>query len=157
MKVTAFYQTVLGLIGITESGGVITELFFRKEGYPQDGKEQETPLLREAAKQVEEYFSGKRKSFSLPLVAAATDFQKKVWAALGEIPYGETWSYKQVANYIGQPSAARAVGMANNKNPILIVTPCHRVVGADGKLVGYAGGLDVKEKLLALENHYGNL
>lgn len=157
MKVTAFYQTVLGLIGITESGGVITELFFRKEGYPQDGKEQETPLLREAAKQVEEYFSGKRKSFALPLVAAATDFQKKVWAALGEIPYGETWSYKQVANYIGQPSAARAVGMANNKNPILIVTPCHRVVGADGKLVGYAGGLDRKEKLLALENHYGNL
>ncbi len=114
--------------------------------------EQETPLLKEAARQLEEYLDGKLKSFDLPLAPEGTDFQQTVWAALQDIPYGETRTYKQVAEVIGKPEASRAVGTANGKNPILIITPCHRVIGTDGKLVGYAAGLAVKEKLLEMEN-----
>lgn len=154
MKHTAFYQTSIGLIGISESGGAITELFFVREQPPENAGWQETPLLKEAAKQLEEYLSGNRKAFDLPLAAEGTDFQKSVWKALRNIPYGETRSYKQVAEALGQPGASRAVGMANNKNPIAIFTPCHRVIGADGRLVGYAGGLETKEKLLELERSY---
>ena len=115
----------------------------------------ETPLLTEAAKQLLEYFSGNRTSFDLPLAPSGTEFQQKVWQALQTIPYGETWSYKKVAEAIGNPKASRAVGMANNKNPIAIMIPCHRVIGANGKLVGYAGGLDIKSTLLELETRNG--
>ncbi|MDF2617091.1 MAG: Methylated-DNA--protein-cysteine methyltransferase [Sedimentibacter sp.] len=111
----------------------------------------ETNLLRNAALQLNEYLEGKRNSFDLPLNPKGTEFQKKVWAALCDIPYGETRSYKQIAESVGNPKACRAVGMANNKNPIMIFIPCHRVVGSDGSLTGYAGGLDMKEKLLSLE------
>jgi len=111
----------------------------------------ETPLIREAAKQLEEYFVGKRKIFDIPLGPEGTPFQRAVWEALLEIPYGETRSYGDIAARIGNPKAARAVGMANNRNPIAVFVPCHRVIGASGKLVGYAGGVDVKKKLLELE------
>ena len=94
---------------------------------------------------------GKRKVFDLPLSLKGTDFQKQVWQALRDIPYGETRSYKQIAVAIGNPKAVRAVGMANNRNPLLIVVPCHRVIGTDGKMVGYAAGVDKKEFLLRLE------
>ncbi len=109
-------------------------------------------FFREAEKQLKAYFSGKLKSFDLKLASEGTDFQKAVWKALCEIPYGETRTYKDIAVSIGKPKACRAVGLANNRNPIAIIGPCHRVIGSNGKLVGYASGLDVKEFLLKLEN-----
>ena len=110
-----------------------------------------TPLLRQAAAELTAYFAGQLREFTVPLAPKGTPFQQKVWAALREIPYGETRSYKELAIAIGNEKACRAVGMANNRNPLPIFIPCHRVVGADGKLVGYAGGLDVKTFLLNLE------
>lgn len=104
-----------------------------------------------AEKELSEYFSGKRKSFDLPLEPQGTEFQKKVWAALLEIPFGETRSYKDIAEKIGNPKACRAVGGANNKNPIVIIIPCHRVIGAYGGLVGYGLGLPMKQQLLDIE------
>lgn len=153
MKHTRFIETTLGLIGISEMDGFITELFFAKDTSNKAGG-QETPVLKEAEKQIREYLSGTRKVFDLPLAAVGTNFQKLIWETLRKIPYGETRSYKQVAEMIGKPNASRAVGMANNKNPILLITPCHRVIGANGKLVGYAAGLAIKEKLLKLEQTY---
>jgi methylated-DNA-[protein]-cysteine S-methyltransferase len=111
-------------------------------------------FFREAERQLEDYFSGKLKSFDLKLASSGTDFQKAVWKALCEIPYGETRSYKDIAASIGNPKACRAVGLANNRNPIAIIVPCHRVIGSTGKLVGYASGLDVKDFLLKLEKAY---
>ena len=151
MKNTAYYGTTIGQVGISESDGAITELFIVKEHGVEEPAGKETPVLKAAVKQLEEYLAGKRKVFDLKLAPVGTEFQKKVWEALRDIPYGQTRSYKQIAEVIGQPKACRAIGMANNKNPMMILTPCHRVIGANGKLVGYAGGLDVKEKLLALE------
>ena len=110
-----------------------------------------SPVSETAAKELSEYFEGRRKSFEFPIKTHGTAFQEKVWAALRAIPYGETRSYKDIAAAIGNEKACRAVGGANNKNPIAIVTPCHRVIGAGGSMVGYAGGLDMKEFLLALE------
>lgn len=111
----------------------------------------ETPLLLEAKRQLQEYFAGTRKDFDLPLDTQGTPFQEKVWAALRQIPYGKTVSYKDIAVAIDNPKAVRAVGGANNKNPISIITPCHRVIGSTGKLVGYGGGIDAKVYLLQLE------
>jgi methylated-DNA-[protein]-cysteine S-methyltransferase len=113
------------------------------------------PVLLEAERQLKDYFSGKRKSFSLRLDFKGTEFQKKVWAALLTIPFGETRSYGQIAKQIKNPKAVRAVGAANGKNPISIIAPCHRVIGATGKLTGFAGGLEVKACLLALEGNDG--
>jgi methylated-DNA-[protein]-cysteine S-methyltransferase len=108
-------------------------------------------FFREAARQLEAYLSGKLESFDLKLAPEGTGFQKTVWKTLCEIPYGETRTYKEIAVSIGKPRAYRAVGLANNRNPIAIIIPCHRVIGSDGKLTGYASGLDVKEFLLRLE------
>ena len=123
---------------------------------PPDATEQETPLLQQAAAQLTEYFSGQRHHFDLPLDEHGTPFQLRVWSALRRIPYGETRSYKQLAVAIGSPKAFRAVGMANNRNPISIVTPCHRVIGSDGSLVGYAGGIELKRALLDIEKCFSN-
>jgi len=109
------------------------------------------PLLRKAIRQLDEYFAGRRKTFDLPLAPEGTPFQLAVWRALRDIPYGETQSYGDIARRIGKPKAVRAVGAANGANPISIVVPCHRVIGADGSLTGYGGGLPRKQKLLALE------
>ncbi len=109
------------------------------------------PILLDAERQLKEYFSGERKTFTLKLDFAGTQFQRRVWSALLTIPYGETRSYRDIAGQIGSPAAVRAVGAANGKNPISIITPCHRVIGANGKLTGFAGGLEVKARLLALE------
>ncbi len=114
----------------------------------------ETPLLQQAKCQLQEYFAGKRKEFSLPLQLQGTPFQKKVWQALLTIPYGQTATYGQIATQIGSPKACRAVGMANHRNPLAILIPCHRVIGANGTLTGYGGGLSVKQALLALEDNY---
>ena len=111
----------------------------------------DNPILLRTAQQLREYFAGDRHHFELDLEFVGTEFQKKVWAALLTIPFGETRSYSQIAEQIGNPSAVRAVGAANGKNPISIVAPCHRVIGASGKLTGFAGGLEAKEKLLTLE------
>jgi methylated-DNA-[protein]-cysteine S-methyltransferase len=109
------------------------------------------PTLLETQRQLEEYFSGERDRFNLPLEFDGTEFQKKVWQALLDIPYGETCTYSDIARRVGNATAVRAVGAANGRNPISIIAPCHRVIGASGKLTGYAGGLDVKQALLALE------
>jgi methylated-DNA-[protein]-cysteine S-methyltransferase len=106
------------------------------------------PPFAETARQLEEYFAGRRDTFELPLKLVGTVFQQRVWAALCEIPYGETWTYGQLADHIGQPSASRAVGLANGKNPIGVIVPCHRVIGAGGGLTGYGGGLARKQALL---------
>lgn len=114
-------------------------------------EQQDHPILCSAQQQLAEYFAGTRQQFDLPLDFEGTDFQKQVWQALLQIPYGETRSYKQIAEQMGNPKAVRAVGAANGKNPISIIAPCHRVIGASGKLVGFAGGLDNKQILLKLE------
>jgi methylated-DNA-[protein]-cysteine S-methyltransferase len=111
----------------------------------------DNPILMRTAQQLREYFAGTRSRFDLELEFTGTEFQKKVWAALLTIPFGETRSYSEIARQIGNPSAVRAVGAANGKNPISIVAPCHRVIGASGKLTGFAGGLEAKEQLLMLE------
>jgi methylated-DNA-[protein]-cysteine S-methyltransferase len=108
-------------------------------------------VLKAAERQLGEYFAGNRNTFDLPLAAVGTPFQRRVWDALRKIPYGETISYGELARRVGQPTAARAVGLANGKNPISIVVPCHRVIGSSGKLIGYGGGLGRKQTLLALE------
>ncbi|RYD65796.1 MAG: methylated-DNA--[protein]-cysteine S-methyltransferase, partial [Sphingomonadales bacterium] len=109
------------------------------------------PVLVETERQIAEYFAGKRSAFTVPLDFRGTDFQKSVWAALLTIPFGETRSYGEIARQIGRPSASRAVGAANGRNPISIIAPCHRVIGSNGALTGFAGGLAAKELLLALE------
>jgi len=115
------------------------------------GEKRASALTDLAAQQLNEYFAGKRREFDLPLSPKGTDFQQSVWNALLKIPYGETQTYSQVAKMIDNPKACRAVGLANNKNPIWIIIPCHRVIGANGTLTGYGGGLDMKEKLLEIE------
>jgi O-6-methylguanine DNA methyltransferase len=113
---------------------------------------EESPrLMQRYSDELEEYFSGKRREFTFPLDLRGTDFQLACWRALLAIPYGETRSYADIARSVGKPNAFRAVGMANNSNPIAIVVPCHRVIASDGKLCGYGGGLDLKRKLLELE------
>lgn len=144
-------ETKIGLLTIAEEDGAITAILFGKVGSDEEFADPPSPLLKKAAKQVEEYLAGKRDSFDLPLAPKGTEFQKAVWNALTQIPYGETRTYKEIATAVGNPNASRAVGLANNRNPISIVVPCHRVIGANGKLVGYGGGLDVKEALLQLE------
>ena len=109
------------------------------------------PLLRRAAEELGEYLAGRRRDFTLPLDPSGSDFQRQVWQALRSIPYGQTRTYGQLAEQIGRRRAARAVGMANNRNPIAILIPCHRVIGSDGSMTGYAAGIAIKERLLALE------
>lgn len=144
------YETTLGKIVLKENGQAVTGLRFGEE-IPEGIKIEETPLLKTAAAQLREYLAGKRQDFSLPLEPRGTDFQKKVWKALLDIPYGVVRSYKDIAVAIGNEKACRAVGGANNKNPIAIFIPCHRVIGAGGELVGYGGGIELKIQLLELE------
>jgi methylated-DNA-[protein]-cysteine S-methyltransferase len=118
---------------------------------PLDAKDARHPVIVEAERQLKEYFAGKRRTFSLKLDLEGTPFQLKVWKALLTIPFGETRSYAQIASQIGRPRAARAVGAANGRNPVSIVAPCHRVIGSGGTLTGFAGGLEAKARLLALE------
>lgn len=151
MKNIFFYDTKIGKIAIIDNGVEITHIEIAEEKYSNDFNVYESDIIKNAANQLYEYLDGSRTSFELSLNPYGTEFQRKVWKALCEIPYGETRSYKQVAETIGNSKASRAVGMANNKNPIMIIIPCHRVVGSNGSLVGYAGGLDIKEKLLNIE------
>ncbi|WP_277639153.1 methylated-DNA--[protein]-cysteine S-methyltransferase [Bacteroides graminisolvens] len=145
-----FYETIIGYLTISADEQGITDVSFGKRN-PVHAVCQETPVIKQAVSELQEYFEGRRREFTVPLHPQGTDFQLRVWQVLRTIPYGKTWSYKQVATAAGNPNASRAVGMANNRNPIAIIIPCHRVIGANGRLVGYAGGLDVKEKLLEIE------
>ena len=148
-KISYIYDTEIGKIEITEESGIIIGINFNAD---TNIKKQETKLIRNTYLQIKEYLEGKREEFDIPIKLNGTEFQKKVWRELLEIQYGETRSYKQIAEKIGNPKACRAVGMANHNNPIAIIVPCHRVIGTNNKLVGYAGGVDIKQKLLNLEN-----
>lgn len=146
---TCTYHSPLGPIFLAEDNGAVTAVHFGRAA-----QENSSELLAETARQLDEYFAGRRQDFRLPLAPRGTDFQLKVWSALQQIPYGQTASYKDIATQIGNAKACRAVGMANHHNPIGIIIPCHRVIGSSGKLTGYAGGLDKKRRLLELEQNY---
>jgi methylated-DNA-[protein]-cysteine S-methyltransferase len=151
MQNVCFYEYPLGLIGIAEENGAVSRVFFSREKKPREADPAPTPILQKAAAQLAEYFARKRTCFDLPLSLHGTDFQISVWNALRTIPCGETRSYKDIAAQIGNPKASRAVGMANHHNPIAVIIPCHRVIGQNGGLTGYAGGLESKKYLLDLE------
>ena len=140
-------ETPIGRLALCADGDGLCALRFAATGDAMDA----APVLLQAERELEEYFAGRRTAFSVPLSMHGTPFQMEVWAALRAIPYGETRSYGELARRIGRPGACRAVGMANHVNPLPILVPCHRVLGADGHLTGYAGGLDVKKYLLGLE------
>ena len=144
----AYYPFRFGLLKIGYDGGAVVSL--DRVAQP-DGDHLPCPLTDTAFAQLEDYLAGARKSFDFCYTLRGTPFQQRVWRALCDIPYGETRSYKQIAEAICNPNACRAVGMANHHNPMMIVVPCHRVVGASGGLTGYAGGLEMKSALLALE------
>lgn len=123
----------------------------RRPTVPATDWVQDDAPLHDVRRELDEYFAGRRRHFDVPVLAEGTAFQQAVWRGLREIPYGETWSYATLARHIGRPTAVRAVGLANGANPVAIVVPCHRVIGADGSLTGFGGGLPVKRALLALE------
>jgi methylated-DNA-[protein]-cysteine S-methyltransferase len=153
----AWQDSPVGPLLLTSDGTALTGLYMNEHRHGPDGVGEgwvEDPTaapLAEARRQLAAYFAGERTDFDLPLAPAGTDFQRRVWDELARIPYGETISYGELARRIGDPNASRAVGLANGRNPISIVVPCHRVIGAKGRLVGYGGGLNRKETLLAHE------
>lgn len=147
----AIYEFPFGFLKIEYEEDILISLK-KTDETSESGKNTEFSDL--VYNEVMEYLNGKRKSFDIKYEINGTEFQKKVWKELTNIPYGETRTYKEIAVAVGNPKASRAVGMANNKNPIAIIVPCHRVIGSDGKLVGYAGGLDMKRALLTLEKKY---
>lgn len=150
-----FRDTAIGRIGIAEEHGSITNLYFEScDVIPQNVASRETAIISEAFRQLEAFLAGELQTFSLPLDPVGTVFMRTVWNCLRTIPYGKTASYKEIAIAAGKPKACRAVGLANNRNPIPIFIPCHRIIGVDGRLVGYRGGLEVKRFLLELEKRH---
>jgi methylated-DNA-[protein]-cysteine S-methyltransferase len=148
---TCHLESPFGVLRLTESEKGLAELhILRPDERPRE-KETLSPLLEEACRQLMAYCGGRLRVFDLPLDLNGTDFQRAVWAELCNIPYGETASYGEIACLIGRPRAVRAVGGANHRNPVAIIVPCHRVIGSDGRLVGYGGGVDLKAKLLSHE------
>ena len=155
MTYFATMPSPVGELTLCSNGAAITGLYFStgsKARAAESTWQRDEARLASALRQVQEYFAGKRQRFDLPLAPSATDFQSKVLDALQEIPYGEICSYKDIANAIGSPKAVRAVGTANGNNPIAIIIPCHRVIGSDGSLAGFGGGLSAKRFLLDLES-----
>lgn len=151
MNPFAIYDTPVGHYRIEEEDGAIISI----DNHPGPvDRLNATDLLEEAGRQLAEYFAGNRHEFTIPYRMKGTLFQEKVWKALSQIPYGQTKTYKEIAEIVGNPKGYRAVGMANNKNKLAIVIPCHRVIGTSGKLVGYAGGEAIKEYLLRLESSH---
>ncbi|MDR0444493.1 MAG: methylated-DNA--[protein]-cysteine S-methyltransferase [Treponema sp.] len=153
MKSVYHYDFPFCSLGIAEENEAIFRVFFDGKNNKETNGiiRKETSLIKNAAAQLAEYFNGKRKKFDLPLDLQGTDFQITVWESLQQIPFGETRSYGEIAAMTGNPKASRAVGMANNRNPIAIIIPCHRVIGSNGSLTGYAGGIELKRQLLELE------
>ncbi len=148
------YNTSLGKVTLAQYDGALTHMAFGMRRFP--GEEKAVALTNQAATELVQYLAGKRFVFDIPLAPQGSDFQKTVWQALRDIPYGQTVTYGELAQAIGKPSAARAVGGANNKNPLPVFIPCHRVVGVHGDLVGYAYGLPIKKFLLDLESRTVN-
>ena len=149
MLTTMTMQSPLGPLRLVARAEALAGVYLRDQRVPDGGAaERPARVLASAAAQLTEYFAGERQDFDLALGAAGTNFQQLVWRALTRIPFGETWSYGQLARAIGRPSASRAVGTANSKNPLAIIVPCHRVIGASGDLTGYAGGMPAKRWLL---------
>lgn len=155
-KITAldFVGDLKGNLRGDLKGDLEVELIADLDEHEKDEAKKSSSIMHEAKKQLEEYFNGERKDFSLPISLEGTPFQKSVWQALQEIPYGTTKSYQEVATIVGNRNSVRAVGGANHHNPISIIVPCHRVIGKNGTLVGYGGGLDVKAFLLKLEETF---
>lgn len=154
MKHYCFYQSPIGRLLLVGSDGMLEELVFPnsvEKRLPGDSWMEDEAPFREIIDQLNEYFAGERQNFILKLAPNGTDYQKRVWKKLQEIPYGQTVSYGEIAARLGNPKGGRAVGTANGKNPIPIIVPCHRVIGKDGSLTGFGGGLDIKRKLLELE------
>ena len=149
--IISFQQTLIGRVAIAECCGAITNLGFASETLSQQAEIGETELIREAFRQIDAYLAGQLWLFSVPIAPSGTPFMQRVWKILSTIPYGATLTYREVAVAMGNPLAARAVGMANNRNPVPILIPCHRVIGSNGALVGYRGGLGLKKRLLELE------
>ncbi len=149
MIYTYTFESPIGTLNLCADENAILHL-----GFGDGGDNNPNGIILAAVQQLNEYFEGKRKCFDLPIAPNGTDFQRRVWAALQDIPYGQTRTYGELAAATGNPKACRAVGMANNRNPIAVIIPCHRVIGADGTLTGYAGGLAAKEILLTLEHKY---
>ncbi len=144
----------IGPLTLAGSGDVLTHVVMDGMAHAPRDQAEWVPAphaFGAAAEQLDEYFAGARTRFDLALAPTGTAFQEQVWAALREIPYGATWSYGELARHVGRPGASRAVGLANGRNPIAVIVPCHRVIGADGSLTGYGGGLDRKRALLELE------
>jgi len=154
-KLISYYESPIGELALVGDEDKLIILGWTGEDMPEDAilcaGGQETPVLLRTKQQLDEYFAGTRREFDLPLAPAGTEFQRKVWDALCTIPWGETRSYGEIAAQVGNPKGSRAVGGANNRNPIAVVIPCHRVIGSSGKMVGYRGGLGIKEHLLKLE------
>ena len=155
MRMYCEYQSPIGILRIEEENGAIVGLHRIQDPAEADtqavAQKASTTLLQQAVRELQEYFAGGRRTFDLPVALEGTPFRKKVWAKLRAIPYGETISYGELARRIGNPKAVRAVGGANHHNPVMIIVPCHRVIGADGSLVGFGAGLDAKRYLLELE------
>ena len=150
---TIKYKSPFGIITVQEKNNAVSRIYLPNA--EPDIPENPTEFLEKAKSRLAEYFGGKRKFFDLPLnFDGCTDFMKSVYNELLKIDYGETVSYKYIAEKINCPKGFRAVGLANNKNPLPIIVPCHRVIGSDGKLVGFGGGIDLKVKLLELEKKY---
>lgn len=151
------YESPVGELLLTSDGTALTGVYLPDPRYGPTRDSGWLPgddlsVLTETRRQLEEYFRGERTTFDVPLAASGTPFQQRVWRELCEIPYGRTWSYGELATRVGNPKASRAVGLANGRNPISIIVPCHRVIGADGSLTGYGGGLPCKKGLLAFES-----
>lgn len=159
-KIWGYMTSPIGLLKITASDAAVTaveRIISEEEKLAgMEDKMIEHPLIRQCCEELQEYFAGCRQSFDVPLAPSGTPFQQRVWNALCQIPYGKTRTYGEVAKMAGNPKASRAVGMANHCNPILILIPCHRVIGSDGSLTGYAAGLETKKYLLQLEKEHGH-
>ena len=157
MQYTWMEGTLIGRLLLAGTADALQYLVFddgsatKRHALPLHAWHEDDAPFEDVRRQLQAYFSGSLRQFDVPLAAAGTDFQKRVWKALGDVPYGETVSYGDIARAIGKPTASRAVGMANGRNPISIIVPCHRIIGSNGKLVGYGGGLDRKTRLLQLE------
>lgn len=159
MNVYCFVESPIGPLMLSCDGESLTGLYMGKPSKRPNTdtwtEDREHPVLKKTAEQLDEYFKGRRRRFELPLKFNGTEFQQRVWRALTAIPFGETRTYGQLARQLDNPSACRAVGLANGKNPIAVIVPCHRVIGADGSLTGFGGGLPRKEWLLSHEGFAG--
>jgi len=149
--ILSLQQTAAGRIGVAEREGVLTNLYFESDPLPADAEIGETELLQEAFRQLRAYLQGELRRFDLPLDPHGTPFMRRVWMQVADVPFGTTASYRDIAAGVGNPKAVRAVGMANRLNPVPVFIPCHRIIGASGKLTGYRGGLALKQRLLDLE------